>query len=108
MPKQFFRRSRSKYGSKPVIVDGTKFHSKREAKRYTQLKQLQAAGKINGLRMQVRYKIIIETVYVADFVYFDSGKNCEVVEDVKGFRTREYVRKKRLMKKQHNIEVIET
>jgi hypothetical protein len=43
---------------------------------------------------------------VADFVYDENG--AEVVEDVKGFKTAVYKRKKRLMAKQHKIEIRET
>ena len=111
MPKRFVVKKRTgkhKFHARPVVVDGTRFASKREAKRYGELKLLQQGKAISGLRMQVRYKIVIETVYVADFVYFDEGKQCEIVEDVKGYRTREYKRKKRLMAKQHGIEILET
>lgn len=110
MPKRFVtkRTGKHKYHARPVVVDGTRFASKREAKRYGELKLLQQGNAISGLRMQVRYKIVIETVYVADFVYYDEAKLCEIVEDVKGYRTREYKRKKRLMAKQHGISIAET
>lgn len=110
MPQRFVtkRTRKHKFNARPVVVDGTRFASKREAKRYGELKLLQQVKAISGLRMQVRYQIVIETVYVADFVYFDEAKLCEIVEDVKGYRTREYKRKKRLMGKQHGIQILET
>jgi hypothetical protein len=44
--------------------------------------------------------------YVADFVYQENGQT--VVEDVKGYKTREYKAKKKLMASQHEIEIRET
>lgn len=97
---------RSKYGATPKVVDGIRFHSTREAKRYAELKALEAAGKISDLRLQVPYELITVEVYRADFVYTENG--FEVVEDVKGFMTRGYKRKRRLMKAQYGIIIRET
>lgn len=47
-----------------------------------------------------------EMKYIADFVYIEQGKF--IVEDCKGFKTPEYLRKKRLMKKLFNIDIKET
>jgi hypothetical protein len=44
--------------------------------------------------------------YVADFVYTENGQ--QIVEDVKGFKTREYKAKKKMMAAQHDIEIRET
>ncbi len=95
-----------KYGAQPTVHDGIRFASKREAKRYLELKLMEKAGRISNLRLQVRYPLVIETTYVADFVYDEKGE--EIVEDVKGHRTREYLQKRRHMKKQHNIDIRET
>lgn len=105
----------SKYKNIKTEVDGILFDSKKEAARYKELKQKEAAGEIKNLRRQVRYplmpKMKIEgikvraTYYIADFVYEEDGK--EVVEDVKGYRTREYRNKKRQMKERHGIEIRE-
>lgn len=38
--------------------DGLKFDSKNEAKRYSELKMLQAAGEISDLQTQVKYVLI--------------------------------------------------
>jgi hypothetical protein len=45
-------------------------------------------------------------IYRADFVYKRNGEM--VVNDVKGYRTKVYLKKKRLMKSVHNIEILET
>jgi hypothetical protein len=97
-----------KYKAKPTVVNGIRFGSAKEARRYTELALLANQKQISGLELQVRYKIVIESVYVADFRYRDHKTGNIVVEDVKGFKTREYKRKKRLMREQHGIEILET
>lgn len=96
---------RHKYGAIPTVVDGIRFASKREAKRYAELKLLEKAGEIKNLKRQVRYKLQLETVYVADFTYDWTHGGGSVVEDAKGFATREFKRKAKLMKQQHNVDV---
>ena len=61
---------------------------------------MQKSGIISNLELQKRFKFVVNGVaicsYVADFCYLDaSGREC--VEDVKGFKTREYVIKSKLM-----------
>ena len=109
----------NKYGAVKKVVDGIKFDSTKESNRYDQLKLLVRAGKVEDLRLQVRYDLIpkqefsdgtsmIGTYYLADFVYFDCDKGREVVEDVKGKRTDVYQIKRKLMKLILDIEVYET
>lgn len=99
-------RYRSKYHSKKVTVDGVEFDSRKEAHRYTELLLLERAGAIQGLQRQVKFELIpsqrydgkvIERTchYVADFVYQENGNT--VVEDTKGFRTKDYIIKRKLM-----------
>ena len=106
-----------KYGNRMVSVDGYKFDSVREAQRYIDLSLMQRAGVISDLRRQVpfelvpkqkdsRGRVIREIRYIADFVYTENGKT--VVEDAKGYKTKEYELKKKLMKYFHNIEIKET
>ena len=105
-----------KYGNKKVISDGITFDSKKEYRRYCELKLLEKAGEISDLQRQVKFTLIPaqrepdtvgkrggtkkgklierECVYVADFVYKDmSGE--EIVEDTKGFRTKDYILKRK-------------
>lgn len=96
---------RHKYGAVATVVDGIRFASKKEAKRYTELKLLEKAGHITNLKRQVRYKLQMETVYVADFEYEWKHGEGHVVEDVKGYATREFKRKAKLMKEQHGVNV---
>ena len=48
-----------------------------------------------------------ECSYIADFVYFDKEKGVEVVEDTKGFRTKEYIIKRKLMLAVNGIRITE-
>lgn len=121
-----------KYNNKKVMVDGIKFDSKKEAKRYQELKMLEQAGHITDLKRQAKYVLIPaqyepsdevyvkgkdkgkkkkgrlierECAYYADFVYTENGKT--VVEDTKGVKTPEYIIKRKLMLYVHNIKIKE-
>jgi hypothetical protein len=100
---------RSKYNNVKTEVDGIEFDSRKEAKRFKELKILLKAGEIGFLARQVVFDLSqggIQTItYKADFVYTDSRTGLTVVEDCKGFATKEFKKKARLMKKIHGIEV---
>lgn len=99
-----------KYRNKPTVVDGIRFDSKAEAKRYGELKMLKQAGEVLWFARQVSFDLPGGIRYVADFVVCWRAENClhyTTVEDVKGFRTKEYVMKKKLMKATWGIEVFE-
>lgn len=88
------------------------FHSTKEANRYSTLKILLKAGEIGFLELQVPYELNpggeFSYKYIADFVYIDARTGDKIVEDCKGFRTAEYKKKRRLMKKVYGIEIKET
>jgi Fe2+ transport system protein B len=108
-------KKRAKYRNVKTEVDGLKFDSKKEAKRWVELKQLLDAGRISNLMRQVMFQLVPQVVldgrkqqpvkYVADFQY--QLGNQIVVEDVKGFKTPEYRMKRKMMKAFLNIEVQE-
>jgi hypothetical protein len=101
--------ARTKYHNRRTRVDGIEFASQREAKRYMELKLLERAGAIRSLVLQERFPLRVNGVkvgeYVADFSYERDG--ARIVEDVKGYRTREYRLKRRLMKALYGIEIVE-
>lgn len=97
----------NKYRNKKVICDGFKFDSKREAKRWIELKLLERANKITELERQKRFELqpsytnsnnehIRAITYIADYYYFDKKRGKYVVEDVKGVRTEAYKLKKKI------------
>lgn len=89
-------RRRSKYGNKPVVVDGERFDSKSEAERYSELRLMQLAGEISELKVHVRVPLIgahdmpilyeseNQAEYEADFSYIPRGSNLVQLEDFKG------------------------
>ncbi len=97
----------TKYRNKKTVCDGIKFDSKREALRYCELMVLFRAGEIRNLELQPEYEITIKKKYRADFRYYDKHGNL-VIEDAKGFKTREYISKRKAMWEQHNIRILET
>ena len=102
---------RHKYKAQPKIIDGIRFASTLEATHYGRLKLLKRSGEIRGFEMQVRFVIAADPIelsitYVADFVVtYPDGR--WVVQDCKGYRTKEYLRKKRLLKNILGIEIVE-
>ena len=103
---------------KETIVDGIKFHSKKEAKRYSELKMLEQSGDIRDLELQVRIGLegrdgaILtpggkQMTYVADFRYWDVRLNVWVIEDAKGWKTDTYNMKKAILAAQ-GVDIVET
>ena len=99
----------SKYGAVPTTLDGLRFASKAEARRYQDLKLMEAAGEIAYLECHPCFPLIVNGVkvgtYIADFMYWQEGRR--VVEDVKGVRTQVYALKKKLVQALYGIEVVE-
>jgi len=104
---------KSKYHACRTEIDGIKFDSKREAQYYAELKLRQRAGEITGFALQPEFvlqegyvrngKNVRPIIYRADFkVLYPDGR--EEIVDVKGYRTREYKNKiKMLLKKYPEI-----
>src|SRR5262245_60447535 len=68
---------RGKFGAIRVEVDGIKFASRKEARRYGELRVLERAGEISALRCQPRYPIVINGTAVK----YPSGRALEYVGD---------------------------
>lgn len=126
-----WRRNGTKYNAHKTEIDGIEFPSKHEANRYCELKLLERDGEISNLRLQVDFELIPnqyrtekrygkngkelkdkqillerKVVYRADFVYTDKDGS-QVVEDTKGFKTKEYLLKRKLMLWVHGIQIKE-
>jgi hypothetical protein len=117
----------NKYHSKKVTRNGITYDSTKECRRHQQLLLLERAGEITDLQRQVEFvlipaqrepdtigvrggvkkgKVIEHAVkYVADFCYKENGK--QIVEDTKGFRTKDYVLKRKMMLYFHGIRIKE-
>ena len=90
---------RNKFKAKKKTVDNIVFSSKLEASRYLELKILEKAGEISNLKLQPVFNLIANGIYVGmytpDFIYtLPSGE--AVIEEVKGFRTKDYSLRKRV------------
>jgi hypothetical protein len=117
---------RSKYGAQPTVVDGIRFHSKKEARRYKELKLLEKAGEIWDLKLQPAFPLMVPSTsgqlmraakaitqggmfrigeYRGDFKYYDRSAAPYVVEDVKGYDTPLSKWKRRHVAAQYGIEV---
>ena len=100
---------RHKYGAKPTTVDGIRFHSMKEARRYQELKLLERAGEIQNLSLQPEFPLHAPDQekpvgrYIADFEYLERGKT--VTEDVKGYDTAFAKWKRKHLKMQYGFEV---
>ena len=99
----------SKYRARKTEIDGIKFDSKKEAKRYIALRELEKKGNIEKLMLQPRFllqegfrkngKTYRKIEYVADFMYEQDGKL--IIEDVKGIKTDVYKLKQKLFEKKY-------
>lgn len=112
--------ARRKYRNNITVVDGIRFDSAREAHRWAALRLLQKGGLIRDLRRQVRIPLRGENgeplrfvpsgraaFYVADFAYHDIPKGLDVIEDAKGFETKEFKLKRAILAAQ-GVEIILT
>lgn len=81
--------------SKKTVIDGIEFDSKTEAEYYEYLRERMKKGEIFGLRIHPVFALQLACErhgkkyrgidYIADFSYFEHGRNGAVVVDVKGF-----------------------
>ena len=132
--RNYYHSRNNKYGRSKTVVDDITFDSKKEAKRYKELKLMESAGEIKDLKMQVRYILIPsqreesteiykkgknkgqpkpgklierECDYIADFVYTRVSDGKTIVEDTKGMRTTDYIIKRKMMLYFHGIKISE-
>ena len=107
-----------KYHNRRVTCGEEVFDSVKEYQRWQELKLLEKAGEITELKRQVKLTLIPsqyekewndqkgrfeqgkiierEISYIADFVY-KNRLGLQVVEDTKGFKTKDYIIKRKLM-----------
>lgn len=96
----------NKYGAKKVEIDGHVFPSKREAEYYLTYRDMLERGEIINLELQPKFTLIPAYTnhagkkvrpcrYTADFLLTYPDGRQKVVE-VKGFRTRDYMLRRKL------------
>ena len=88
----------TKYRNRPTEVDGIRFDSAKEARRWNDLCLLQRGGEIRDLERQYPVELMGQggplksragrkLKYVADFRYYDNRLKAWVIEDAKGVET---------------------
>lgn len=101
-------RNYHKYNAVKTYVGDIRFDSKREARYYSHLLLLERAGAINNLQRQVSYELqpafvandgskVRAIKYIADFTYTETATGRNIIVDCKGYRTKEYLLKKKLL-----------
>lgn len=122
-------RHRNKYRNTKIEVNGNVYDSKKEYQRHQELRALQRCSAIRDLQRQVKFVLIPtqrepdtigarggihkgkviekECAYIADFTYWDVDNEELIVEDTKGFRTKDYIIKRKLMLHVHGIRIRE-
>jgi hypothetical protein len=109
----------NKYNAVRTVIDGFKFDSIAESKRYQSLKLLKLAGEITDLEIHPKYDLHVadyetgEPVligrYIGDFSYF-TREGEFILEDVKSPITRKhplYRWKKKHVEAEYGIEIAE-
>ena len=127
-----YRPTRPRSRNKFHAVKSGGFDSKKERRRYEELKLMERAGVIHGLKTQVEFELLptirepdtigpkggvkkgkvieLAAKYTADFTYYDQDGNY-IVEDVKSEATRkekDYVLRRKMMLALKGIRVRET
>ena len=107
--------SKVKYHNKKCEYKGLKFDSLKERNHYIVLEHLEKTGQIKDLKRQVKFelqpsfklngKTIRAINYIADFTYIKDG--ILVVVDTKGFRTKDYLLKKKLFQYKYGMDIVE-
>ena len=105
-----------KYNNAKTVIDGKKFDSKKEAKRYQELQLLKCAGEVVDFFCQPEFIIMEGTrdkwtgekiravKYIADFAVKYKDEDHWVVEDVKGGKdtqTDVFLLKKKMFKNKY-------
>lgn len=111
----------NKYHAVKTLVDGVRFDSRKEARRYERLKLLQTAGAIRDLELQPEFPILVVELwrpdgrrvdvgrYRADFRYVDTFTGEVVIEDTKTgpTKTTAYRLRKRIVEALYGITIRE-
>ena len=100
------KKRKSKYRANKVSIDGHTFDSQKEADFYCELKLRLKSGEINGFCLQPIFILAPGLKYKADFIIFNKDNSTEVI-DVKGFKTKEYIAKKKVFEDKFDLRITE-
>jgi len=96
----------NKYRARKTPYNGKIYDSAHEAQRAAELQLREKAGEIVKVLEQVPFRLTETITYIADFVILNRD-GTYTVEDAKGVRTEGYKLKKRLMKSELGVEIVE-
>ena len=100
------RINKHKFNAKKTISDGIKFDSKKEARYYDELNLRVMAGEVVFFLRQVPFHLPGNVTYRVDFQEFHTNGEVHFI-DVKGFKTPEYIMKKKMVENLYPIEIEE-
>ncbi len=96
----------TKYRSYKTSIDGHTFDSLKEANYYEDLKLRLKCNDIKGFCLQPTFILAPGLKYKADFITFNNDGSYDVI-DVKGFKTKEYIAKKKVFEDKYNLKITE-
>ena len=99
-------RVRHKFNATITERAGIKFRSKKEARYYDMLCLLQRQRDVVFFLMQTKFHLPGNVTYSCDFQVFYPDGTIQFI-DVKGKRTKEYIRKKKMVEALYPIEITE-
>ena len=97
---------KTKYRANKTSVDGHTFDSQKEANYYSVLKLRLQAKDIKGFCLQPTFILAPGLKYKADFIIFNNDGTYDVI-DVKGFKTKEYIAKKKVFEDKFDLKITE-
>lgn len=103
----------NKFNARKHDLDGHRFDSGHECRRYVHLKHLQTIGEIRDLEVHPKYEFAVNGQKVGtmkpDFRYVVVKTGTTIVEDAKSgpTRTEAYQLRKKLLKACHGIDLVE-
>jgi hypothetical protein len=95
-----------KFRAIPTELDGIKFASRKEARRYKELRLLEKSGELLFFLRQVPFHLPANVKYVCDFLCFWQDDTV-TIEDVKGIKTPLYVLKKKQVEAIYPVKIME-
>lgn len=99
-----YRTNKHKFSATKVEFDGIKFDSKKEGRYYLELKLRMRSGEVLFFLRQTPFHLPGETTYRVDFQEFHSDGTVHFV-DVKGFKTKEFIRAKKQVEAIYPVEI---
>jgi len=97
---------RHKFSAQITERDGLKFRSKKEARFYDSLKIAQRGGHVIFFLRQPRFDLPGGVTYSADFQVFYADGDIKFI-DVKGMKTKAYLRNKKMVEALYPIKITE-